>query len=367
MLVASLSSTAGFGLPLDLQVVRSLDGGTSWLEVLSSPDRVLVDLAIHPSSPSTALAGASGISGDIGETAFDLFRSLDGGASWSPLDPAVPCLYSLEADRLAFDTFYLGRESVFVSDDGGGTWMPLDADFPAEAGDVRELAMTLSSPPALHAGTFVGVYSFSFPPLADLAVSKSDGITEIAPGAALTYAIGIENLGPDDVSAAVVTDDLPVEIVCTWTCVAAGGAICSPGPVAGDIDDTVDLPVGATLDYSVECSLDGGATGSLTNTASAAVPAGAQDPEPANSVAIDVDVVLTPGSCGVFEDRALSSLVVDTVQLFEACRSISAGPDFQIVAPGDVLFRAGEEVVLRDGFSVGQGAVFAVVLELPTP
>ena len=42
----------------------------------------------------------------------------------------------------------------------------------------------------------------------------------------------------------------------------------------------------------------------------------------------------------------------------EACNSITAGTDYNIEFPGNVTFRAGEKIILEDGFSVGQGAVF---------
>jgi hypothetical protein len=59
----------------------------------------------------------------------------------------------------------------------------------------------------------------------------------------------------------------------------------------------------------------------------------------------------------------LSHEVLDGVESYEACRSISVGPDVQIVAPGAVVLTAGESVVLSNGVSVGAGAALEVRIE----
>ncbi len=43
--------------------------------------------------------------------------------------------------------------------------------------------------------------------------------------------------GDSDVAGATVTDLFPPELACTWTCAPAGGASCTAGPVAGDVND----------------------------------------------------------------------------------------------------------------------------------
>lgn len=62
-------------------------------------------------------------------------------------------------------------------------------------------------------------------------------------------------------------------------------------------------------------------------------------------------------------DVVLTSQTVSATQIFEACSSITAGPDFRVVTPGDVTFRTLDRVVLRNGFSVGRGARFAIDLD----
>ena len=77
----------------------------------------------------------------------------------------------------------------------------------------------------------------------------------------------------------------------TWTCIAAAGASCTAGPVAGDLNDTPDLPVGGTATYTLIANLDPTASSNLVNTATVAAPAGATDPNPADNSAIDAGAV----------------------------------------------------------------------------
>ena len=63
------------------------------------------------------------------------------------------------------------------------------------------------------------------------------------------------------------------------------------------------------------------------------------------------------------EDLVLADEEVTSTVVHEACRSITAGDGFHVLAPGDVTFRAGSHVTLGSGFSVGGGATFAIEIE----
>ena len=129
---------------------------------------------------------------------------------------------------------------------------------------------------------------------ADLTVSKTDGVTLAIPGQSVTYTVVVGNNGPNPIFGARVVDDFPTELDCVWGCVASPGAVCTPGQVAGNIDDLTNLPVGATATYTATCQIDPGATGTLSNTATVAPPLGATDPVSANDSASDLDTVLAP-------------------------------------------------------------------------
>ena len=62
---------------------------------------------------------------------------------------------------------------------------------------------------------------------ADLSISKTDGVADVAAGGPVSYTIVASNAGPDPATAATVTDTLPATLSgVSWTCTAAGGATC---------------------------------------------------------------------------------------------------------------------------------------------
>ncbi|MBK9051528.1 MAG: DUF11 domain-containing protein [Chloroflexi bacterium] len=128
---------------------------------------------------------------------------------------------------------------------------------------------------------------------ADLSITKTDGTATEIPGTAVTYTIVASNAGPNPDPAAVVADTFPATITgVTWTCVGAGGATCTAAG-AGNINDTVNLPVGGSVTYTAVGTISAAATGSLVNTATIATSTGISDPVPANNSATDTDT-LTP-------------------------------------------------------------------------
>jgi uncharacterized repeat protein (TIGR01451 family) len=126
---------------------------------------------------------------------------------------------------------------------------------------------------------------------ADLAITKNDGVASVEPGDPVTYTIVATNPGPSDALAATVEDHFPPELIdCEWTCAPASGALCTGGPVAGDLVDSVDLPAGGSATYTASCTVDPGAEFSeLANTATITAPAGVSDPEPDDDSATDTD------------------------------------------------------------------------------
>jgi immune inhibitor A len=62
-------------------------------------------------------------------------------------------------------------------------------------------------------------------------------------------------------------------------------------------------------------------------------------------------------------DLVLSNQTVSTSMTYESCGSLAAGPSFAVVAPGNLTLRAANRVVLRNGFSVGQGARLAAGID----
>jgi uncharacterized repeat protein (TIGR01451 family) len=127
-------------------------------------------------------------------------------------------------------------------------------------------------------------------PSADLAITKTDGVTIAAPGGSVTYTITASNAGPSAAPGATVADPFPASLSCTWTCGGAGGGTCTPSG-SGNINDTVNLPSGGSVTYTAGCTVSSLATGTLSNTATVTAPAGVTDPNPGNNSATDSDAV----------------------------------------------------------------------------
>ncbi len=125
---------------------------------------------------------------------------------------------------------------------------------------------------------------------ADLAITKTDGVTTATPGGSVTYTISASNAGPSNATGATVADTFPASLTCTWTCVGAGGGTCTASG-SGNINNTVNLPSGGSVTYTASCTVSAAATGTLSNTATVTAPAGVTDPNPGNNSATDSDTL----------------------------------------------------------------------------
>lgn len=133
-------------------------------------------------------------------------------------------------------------------------------------------------------------------PAADLAITKTDGQTNANAGSVLTYTISASNAGPAAVTGASVADTFPAECASVaWTCTGAGGGTCAANG-AGNISDSVNLPVGASVTYTANCTTGPATNGVVSNTATITAPGGVTDINPANNTATDTTTVtLQPG------------------------------------------------------------------------
>ena len=327
-----------------IQVAYSRDGGASWTVV--TPHETADALTVDRWHPWLSVAPDGSVHvvfydtrRDATRTSVDVFHSIstDGAQTFS-----TPVrLTSVQSPNIA-DSFEFG--------DYNGL----------DAGSLGLLSIfTDNRDESDGSGNSVDVYTAStLLPGADLAISKDDGVTQVEAGGELTYTIVAQNLGPDDVASATVSDAFPAALSCSWTCVFTGGASCSAGPTVGDIADSVGLPMNGAVTYTAVCDVDVGASGTVSNTATVSSPV--NDPTPGNDSATDnTDIKV---SC--LPDRVLTNETIDTPsQVEQACNSITAGPAYSIVAPGEMTFRAGSLIALADGFSVGTGATFTAELD----
>ncbi len=141
---------------------------------------------------------------------------------------------------------------------------------------------------------------------ADLAITKTDGVTTATPGGSVTYTITASNAGPSAATGATVADTFPASLTCTWTCAGAGGGTCTAAG-SGNINDTVNLPSGGSVTYTASCTISAAATGTLSNTATVAAPAGVTDPNPANNSATDNTALGASADLSITKDDGVTT------------------------------------------------------------
>ncbi len=128
-------------------------------------------------------------------------------------------------------------------------------------------------------------------PNIDLQITKDNGMATYTPGGALTYTVIVTNNSAFNVTGATVTDNMPLLISSwTWSCVPDPGASCTLGPSTTNISDTINLPAGRAVIYTITATVNTFAVGALENTATVGLPPGLVDSIPGNNSATDIDV-----------------------------------------------------------------------------
>jgi len=130
-------------------VFRSIDGGRSWSPLTAAlPVPSVTALAVDPGDADHVLAAADGA----------VFGSLDAGASWQAASPgfdaAVRHLDFAPSDPRVV---YAAGGGVWRSGDGGATWLPVDGGLPA--GSLTTVAVAPEDPDTAWAAVFeAGIY-----------------------------------------------------------------------------------------------------------------------------------------------------------------------------------------------------------------
>src|SRR5207237_602180 len=191
--------------------------------------------------------------------------------------------------------------------------------------------------------------------VADLSITKTDGVATVTPGTSTMYTIVVNNNGPSSVTGATVSDILPASVGSdTFTAVGSGGASGFTASGSGNINDTgasdaedvtvTDaLPPGVTLTAAVSCVANGSAscgtaTGGIGETSfgttGASIGAGV-----GSSLVFTVPVA--------FDSGMTANPLVNTATATDvATNATASGSDNDTLAPQVTL-----AVVKRDGSS----------------
>jgi uncharacterized repeat protein (TIGR01451 family) len=130
--------------------------------------------------------------------------------------------------------------------------------------------------------------SLPFSATADLSITKTDGQTSTTPGSAIAYTITVTNNDPITVTSVTLNDTLPASIQSPVFTPSTGSYNNGTGAWTG-----LNLASGQSITLTVSGTIAASATGTLTNTATVAPPAGITDPVAGNNSATDT-TTLTP-------------------------------------------------------------------------
>ena len=233
----------------------------------------------------TIVVANAGPSDAVGATVDDLVPAALPGATWTCVAAGGgTCTAAGSGDIVDVVDLPAGATLTYT----------LDADIDAAATGTLTNRVTVTPPGGvteLTPGDEEAIDVDALTPDADLAITKTDGLTDARPGDAVTYTVVVTNAGPSAVDDAIVTDAIPAEIGSpTWTCAATAGSACAAGG-AGDLLELVDLLPGGSVTFTVTGTVVAAATGTVTNVAGVATPGGVTDPTPGNNSATDTTAI----------------------------------------------------------------------------
>ncbi len=127
---------------------------------------------------------------------------------------------------------------------------------------------------------------------ADLVVTKTNRTDALLPGQMVTYYIQVSNEGPNDVLGARLRDDLPESLVdVSFVSAARGGATGNSRAGDGNLDERLELPVGSAVEYVITAHVTESASTNVVNQVTISAPPTIRDPNLANNVARDDDLI----------------------------------------------------------------------------
>jgi uncharacterized repeat protein (TIGR01451 family) len=230
-------------------------------------------------------------------------------------------------------------------------------------------------------------------PQGDLSITKTNGTATEVPGTTTTYTIVVANSGPSSVVGAAVADTFPAALTgVTFTSVAAGGATGNTASGSGNINDTVNIPAGGMITYTVTGTINPAATGTLSNTATVTPPMSFADGNPGNNSATDTDTLNPQSNLSVVKSDSPDPVAAGT-NLTYTITLANAGPSNAVTVslsdsiPANTTF-VSATVVTGSGWSsstpavggtgtvtfskpsmaAGESAVFTIVVKvIPNP
>ena len=149
-------------------------------------------------------------------------------------------------------------------------------------------------------------------PVADVAISKTDGVANVNAGGTTTYTIRVTNNGPSGASLVILGDPAVAGLTKTDIACSATPGRCSTAPTVTELESNTftlpDLGSGQFYEITVTANVTAG-SGSVTNTASVYVNSpGVIDPDTTNNTASDTDTINPIADLAITKTNGLISV-----------------------------------------------------------
>ncbi|HEX4689587.1 MAG TPA: hypothetical protein VH276_02790 [Solirubrobacteraceae bacterium] len=215
------------------------------------PHRPVATFAVDRSNYRTAYAGYNGFDAATPKTPGHVFKTTDGGKSWTNITTNLPDspVNSLVLDPSYPNTIYAGTDvGPFVTYDGGAHWGQMGTGFPRVAIDQLDLD---PSHRTMAAGTH-GRSAFTMNDAGTvpaLVLSKVAADTPVGTSSALKYMITLHNIGNAAATGVKLTDPLPAD---TGFTSASDGGTASGGTVTWN---GLSIPAGASKQLTLTVTI----------------------------------------------------------------------------------------------------------------
>jgi len=129
-------------------------------------------------------------------------------------------------------------------------------------------------------------------PSLDLSISNSNRAPYVDTGVDSTWFIEVRNVGDRDAFGARLINPIPSGVeTASWTCTGFGGAVCPNSSGTGAIEEEIDLPIGAQLNYEWTATITAIEPETVTNSATINLAEGLVELNPLDNTASDTDPV----------------------------------------------------------------------------
>ncbi len=173
--------------------------------------------------------------------------------------------------------------------------------------------------------------------VADMALTISDGVTNVAPGTPLTYTITTINLGPGTLTTITVSNFVSSFLTNIVFTPSQGTYNLVDGTWSG-----LNLAAGDGVTLTLQGTVRSNVVGAFTNSSIVFVPPGVTDPVPANNSGSDVDIALAPADVAIFKAGPATVFAGTNYSYTITVTNSGTGTASNVVAsdvlPGNVTF-----------------------------